>query len=59
MRISRMVPQGTVYAVDIQPEMLAIIEQQMAEARRQMRSTVSLPVGFARKRARRAACSTT
>jgi precorrin-6B methylase 2 len=27
MRISRVVPQGTVYAVDIQPEMLAIIEQ--------------------------------
>jgi len=27
MRISRVVPQGTVYAVDIQPAMLAIIEQ--------------------------------
>jgi ubiquinone/menaquinone biosynthesis C-methylase UbiE len=27
MRISHRVPQGTVYAVDIQPEMLAIIEQ--------------------------------
>jgi ubiquinone/menaquinone biosynthesis C-methylase UbiE len=27
MRISRVVPQGTVYAVDIQPDMLAIIEQ--------------------------------
>jgi uncharacterized protein (DUF433 family) len=33
--------------------------QKMAEARRQMRSVVSLPVGFARKRARRAPCSTT
>ena len=27
MRISRVVPQGTVYAVDLQPDMLAIIEQ--------------------------------
>jgi len=26
-RISRVVPQGTVYAVDVQPEMLAIMEQ--------------------------------
>jgi uncharacterized protein (DUF433 family) len=33
--------------------------QKMAEARRQMQSVVSLPVGFARKRARRAPCSTT
>ena len=27
MRISRVVSQGTIYAVDIQPDMLAIIEQ--------------------------------
>jgi len=27
LRISRVVPQGTVYAVDIQPEMLAFLEQ--------------------------------
>jgi uncharacterized protein (DUF433 family) len=33
--------------------------QKMAEARRQMQSTVSQPVGFARKRARRVPCSTT
>lgn len=31
LRISPMVPQGTVYAVDVQPEMLAIIDQQKAQ----------------------------
>ena len=33
--------------------------QKMAEARRQMQSAVALPVGFARRRARRAPCGTT
>jgi ubiquinone/menaquinone biosynthesis C-methylase UbiE len=33
MRISHVVPQGTVYAVDIQPEMLAIIEQHKRQLR--------------------------